>query len=143
MPCRQVEYKFMTSQFSTSTPEWVGIDHVQLAIPVDGEDVARSFYVGVLGLSEMPKPQFMADRGGAWFEAGNTRIHVGVEVEFVPARKAHPALTLRGLREFIESTDLDPVWNDEITGLVRCHVDDPFGNRVELIDADTIESVTT
>jgi catechol 2,3-dioxygenase-like lactoylglutathione lyase family enzyme len=140
MPCRQVEYKFMTSQFSTSTPEWIGIDHVQLAIPVDGEDVARSFYVGVLGLTEVPKPAIMAGRGGAWFEAGSTRIHVGAEAEFVPARKAHPALTLRGLRRFIESADLDPVWNDEIEGLVRCHVFDPFGNRVELIDADTIVS---
>jgi hypothetical protein len=130
----------MTSQFSTSTPEWVGIDHVQLSIPVDGEDVARSFYVGVLGLTEIPKPEVMAGRGGAWFEAGNTRIHVGAEAEFVPARKAHPALTLRGLRDFVESTDLDPIWNDEIEGLVRCHISDPFGNRVELIDADTIVS---
>jgi catechol 2,3-dioxygenase-like lactoylglutathione lyase family enzyme len=130
----------MTSQFSTSTPEWVGIDHVQMAIPVDSEDVARSFYVGVLGLAEVPKPEVMVARGGAWFEGGNTRIHVGVEADFVPARTAHPALTLRGLRDLVESTELDPVWNDEIEGLVRCHVYDPFGNRIELIDADTIVS---
>ncbi len=120
------------------SPEWVAIDHVQLAIPVGGEDVARSFYIGVLGLSEVRKPSVMAGRGGAWFEAGDVRVHVGAEAEFVPARKAHPALSLRGLRRFVEDRGLDATWNTEIDGLVRCHVSDPFGNRVELIDADTI-----
>ena len=121
-----------------STPEWVGIDHVQMAIPTGGEDVARSFYVGVLGLSEIPKPPVMAARGGAWFEAGAVRVHVGAEDDFVPARKAHPALTMRRLEHFIESAGLEATWNTEIEGLVRCHVADPFGNRVELVDADTI-----
>ncbi|MEP1125185.1 MAG: glyoxalase [Ilumatobacter sp.] len=124
----------MTSDFSGSTPEWVGIDHVQLAIPVGGEDLARSFYVDVLGLTEIPKPAVMAARGGAWFEAGEVRVHVGAEADFVPARKAHPALTVRGLEQFVESSGLDATWNTEIEGLVRCHVDDPFGNRIELID---------
>ena len=116
-------------------PKWVAIDHVQLAIPVGSEDQARRFYVGVLGLTEEPKPAVMAARGGAWFEAGDVRVHVGAEEEFVPARKAHPALAMDNLREFIEASGLDATWNDEIIGVVRCHVFDPFGNRLELVQS--------
>ena len=128
----------MTSEISVSGPDWVGIDHVQVAIPVGGENDARRFYDDVLGLTEVPKPAVMAERGGAWFEAGPVKVHVGAEARFVPARKAHPALTMRGLREFIAASDLEAHWNDEVEGLVRCHVYDPFGNRIELVDADTI-----
>ncbi len=132
----------MTSQISTSAPDsgptWVGIDHVQMAIPVGAEDQARLFYVGVLGLAEIPKPPVMAARGGAWFESGAVRVHVGAEAEFVAARQAHPALTMRGLRAFIDASGLAATWNEEIEGLVRCHVYDPFGNRIELVDVDTI-----
>ncbi len=120
---------------ATSGAEWIGLDHVQLAIPVGGEDVAREFYAGVLGLTEVPKPPVMAARGGAWFEAGDVRIHVGAEDPFVPARKAHPAITMVGLRAFVAATGLDATWNDEVPGVVRCHVFDPFGNRIELIEA--------
>jgi catechol 2,3-dioxygenase-like lactoylglutathione lyase family enzyme len=108
---------------------------VQLAIPVGAEDVARSFYVGVLGLAEVPKPPLLAVRGGAWFVAGATVLHVGVEADFVPARKAHPALRYAGLRALVERTGIEARWSDEIPGTVRCHVDDPFGNRIELIEA--------
>ena len=118
-----------------ATTRWVGIDHVQLAIPLGAEDAARAFYVGVLGLVEVPKPPSMAARGGAWFEAGEVRVHVGGEEPFVPARKAHPAFTINGLRDFIGTSGLDAVWNDEIVGVERCHVADPFGNRIELVDA--------
>jgi catechol 2,3-dioxygenase-like lactoylglutathione lyase family enzyme len=117
--------------------EWTGIDHVQLAVPVGGEDEARAFYVGVLGLVEVPKPATMAARGGAWFEAGAVKIHVGAEEAFVPARKAHPALTVRGLVPLIESSGIDAKWNNEISGVIRCHIDDPFGNRIELIEAES------
>jgi catechol 2,3-dioxygenase-like lactoylglutathione lyase family enzyme len=120
----------------TRAHRWLGIDHVQLAIPVGAEDRARAFYVDVLGLEEIPKPEVMAARGGAWFEAGDVRIHVGVEESFVPARKAHPALVISGLRTFIGVTGLDARWNEEIADVVRCHVEDPFGNRIELIDSD-------
>ncbi len=113
---------------------WRGIDHVQLAIPVGGEDVARGFYVDVLGLAEVPKPPILAARGGAWFEAGTTVIHVGVEADFAPARKAHPALLVSGLVDFVAESGLDVRWSDEIPGTVRCRVDDPFGNRIELIE---------
>ena len=100
-----------------------------------GEPVAREFYVGVLGFVEMPKPAVMAARGGCWFEAGGVRLHLGAEASFVPARKAHPALLRRDLRSFVAANDLAATWNDEIVGTVRCHIDDPFGNRIELIEA--------
>jgi catechol 2,3-dioxygenase-like lactoylglutathione lyase family enzyme len=120
-----------------SRPAWMGIDHVQLAMPVGGEATARDFYVGVLGLVEMPKPAVMAARGGCWFEAGVVKLHLGAEVDFVPARKAHPALLLRKVREFVSAHALNATWNDEIVGTVRCHIDDPFGNRIELIEASS------
>ncbi|MFT4867386.1 MAG: catechol 2,3-dioxygenase-like lactoylglutathione lyase family enzyme [Ilumatobacter sp.] len=121
---------------STVHPEWVGIDHVQLATPAGAEDEARAFYVDVLGLVEIPKPAELAKRGGAWFEAGNVRLHIGGEDPFVPARKAHPALTISNLVEFVEARSLVAAWNTEIEGLTRCHVDDPFGNRIELVQVD-------
>ena len=119
----------------TGLPNWVGIDHVQRAMPVGGEAVARGFYVGVLGLVEMSKPAVLAARGGCWFEAGPMKVHLGAEAEFVPARKAHPALLLHGLVDFVAAHALSATWSDEIVGTVRCHIDDPFGNRIELIEA--------
>ena len=125
------------AESDTNRSIWTGIDHVQLAIPVDGEEEARAFYVGVLGFTEVPKPTAMSARGGAWFESGAVKIHVGSEDAFVPARKAHPALTVRGLVSLISRTGLDAKWNHEIEGVTRCHVDDPFGNRIELIEAES------
>ncbi|TDT16809.1 hypothetical protein BDK89_2407 [Ilumatobacter fluminis] len=119
------------------TSPWRGIDHVQLAIPVASEDEARAFYVGVLGLVEVPKPPVMAARGGAWFEAGSTVVHVGADPDFVPARKAHPALLVADLDAFVVERGLDVRWSDEIPGTVRCHLDDPFGNRIELVEASS------
>ena len=89
----------------------------------------------MLGLTEVPKPQQMAARGGGWFEGGNVRVHTGVDPDFAPARKAHPALTIVGLRTFVRERGLDARWNTEIAGVERCHIDDPFGNRIELIEA--------
>ena len=124
------------SDKSTVQPKWLGIDHVQLATPVGAEDEARDFYVEVLGLVEVPKPAELATRGGAWFEAGDVRLHIGGEAAFVSARKAHPALTISNLVEFVDARSLDVDWNTEIEGLTRCHLDDPFGNRIELIQVD-------
>lgn len=104
-----------------------------MAIPVGGEDVAREFYCAVLGLVEVPKPASLAGRGGCWFERGSVRIHVGGEAAFVPARKAHPAILVDGLADFVAASGLAVRWDDEIPGVVRCHVDDPFGNRIELV----------
>ena len=124
-----------TAAHDADPSPWRGIDHVQLAIPVGAEDDARRFFVGVLGLTEVPKPPTMAARGGAWFESGATVVHVGAESNFVPARKAHPALLVADLRAFVDRTGLDVRWDDEIPGVVRCHIDDPFGNRIELVEA--------
>jgi catechol 2,3-dioxygenase-like lactoylglutathione lyase family enzyme len=117
------------------TATWVRIDHVQLAMPVGGEDTARAFFVGRLGMTEVGKPSIMAARGGCWFEAGDVKLHLGAEASFVPARKAHPALVVRGLRALVERAGLSARWSDEIPGTLRCHIDDPFGNRIELIEA--------
>lgn len=135
-PAKDVE----ASAVGTDTPltnasPWRGIDHVQLAIPVGSEDRARAFYAGVLGLAEVPKPSVMAARGGAWFEAGDTVVHVGADPDFVPARKAHPALLVADLGSFVADRALDVRWSDEIPDTVRCHLDDPFGNRIELVEA--------
>ena len=113
---------------------WVAIDHVQLAMPTGAEPVAREFYVGVLGLTEMPKPPVMEARGGCWFEAGAVRLHLGADADFRPARKAHPALLIRDLARFVAERNLSAKWSDEIPGTVRCHINDPFGNRIELIE---------
>ena len=124
---------------------WFGIDHVQLAIPIGQEEAARAFYVDTLGMVEVPKPPAMVARGGAWFRAGPSEIHVGAEAGFVPARKAHPALLVADLHHVVTSAGLDVTWTDEIPGTLRCHLDDPFGNRIELIETEPIgaESIET
>jgi catechol 2,3-dioxygenase-like lactoylglutathione lyase family enzyme len=113
------------------------IDHVQLAMPRGGEDDARRFYGARLGLAEEPKPPVLAARGGCWFGEGSVRVHLGVDAEFRAARKAHPAFRVRGLAAFVLERGLDAQWDDEVEGLVHCYVDDPFGNRIELIDDDS------
>jgi hypothetical protein len=103
-------------------------------MPDGGEDLARGFYVTRLGLVEVPKPPRLAVRGGCWFELGAVKLHLGTERDFHPARKAHPALVVRALRTFVTERGLDVRWSDEIPDVDRCFVDDPFGNRIELID---------
>jgi catechol 2,3-dioxygenase-like lactoylglutathione lyase family enzyme len=110
------------------------IDHVQLAMPPGEEAAARAFYTGVLGIPEVPKPPVLAARGGCWFEDGPVRVHLGVEDDFRPARKAHPALVVDRLAAFVDATGLAFTWADDVPGLVHGYVDDPFGNRIELID---------
>lgn len=113
------------------------IDHVQLAMPAGQEDVARRFYAEVLGLQEIPKPEELARRGGAWFRSGSASIHLGVDPTFVPAKKAHPALRCSDYRALLERLAAKGV---EITadplpfeGCAHCYIADPFGNRIELI----------
>lgn len=81
----------------------VGIDHVQLAMPPSGEEQARAFYGEILGLPEIPKPAELASRGGVWFHCGHRQLHLGVETEFRPARKAHPALRVEGYAELVQA----------------------------------------
>ena len=116
----------------------VGIDHVQLAMPAGGEPAARTFYGTVLGLDEIPKPAGLAARGGCWFGRPGVTIHLGVEDPFVPARKAHPGLLVADLDRAVVALRAagSPVVDDD-SGLNvrRCYTADPFGNRIELIDA--------
>ena len=112
-----------------------GLDHVQVACPAGSEDDLRSFYVGVLGMSELPKPPALAARGGAWFRSGTAEIHCGVEADFAPARKAHPGITVSDVDEAarrVADAGWPVRWNDSIPGLRRFHTEDPVGNRIEL-----------
>lgn len=114
-----------------------GIDHVQLAMPPGMEQAARAFYEGLLGIPEVPKPANLAKRGGAWFERGALRIHLGVEAEFRPARKAHPALLvsdLPGLVAHLKANGVEVVDGEALAGYARVYVADPFGNRIELME---------
>ncbi|HWE67097.1 MAG TPA: VOC family protein [Acidimicrobiales bacterium] len=116
----------------------VGLDHVQLAMPAGREDEAEAFYSGLLGLARLPKPEPMAQRGGCWFTSGAANIHLGVEADFRPAQKAHPALLVRdlaGLTSLLASVGVTVRPNPDQPEGAGCYVDDPFGNRIELIDA--------
>jgi catechol 2,3-dioxygenase-like lactoylglutathione lyase family enzyme len=118
----------------------LGIDHVQLAMPAGAEAEASAdrFYGTLLGLTQVAKPPALARRGGRWFEQGRTRIHLGVETDFRPARKAHPALMVDDLNELVARLQADGYpwrWDDELAGVRRGFTDDPFGNRIELIHA--------
>jgi catechol 2,3-dioxygenase-like lactoylglutathione lyase family enzyme len=113
----------------------LGLDHVQVAIPAGGEDAARAFYGGLLGMTEVSKPAALAARGGCWFTAGSAVLHLGVEQPFSPARKAHPAFLVTELETLLESltgAGCECVRADgEIPGVRRFHTADPFGNRIE------------
>jgi len=114
----------------------VAIDHVQLAMPPGGEDAARGFYSGLLGLGEVAKPPELAGRGGCWFENAALKLHLGVEADFRPARKAHPALRVSDFAELIAAlrqAGCSVGDEDRFDGAPRVYVDDPFGNRIELI----------
>lgn len=113
------------------------LEHVQLAMPAGGESLARAFYEGVLGIPETPKPPNLAKRGGCWFERGDLKIHLGVETDFRPARKAHAAFLVVDLGQLIDDLRVAgyTVRDDEpLEGYHRVYVDDPFGNRIELME---------
>ena len=113
----------------------LGIDHVQVAAPPGCEPEARAFYGGILGMEELPKPESLRERGGCWFRAGAQELHVGVEAEFVPARKAHPGLVVSDLRAIrARLAEAAALYEEDaaIEGVERLFVDDPFGNRLEV-----------
>jgi catechol 2,3-dioxygenase-like lactoylglutathione lyase family enzyme len=120
------------------TVELVGLDHVQLTMPRGEEALARLSYGGVIGLQEVRKPRELARRGGLWFIGPGLAVHLGVEEPFRPARIAHPAFVVADLeraRRRLAAHEL--VVEDDASGLAlrRCYVADPFGNRIELVDA--------
>jgi catechol 2,3-dioxygenase-like lactoylglutathione lyase family enzyme len=113
------------------------LHHVQLAMPRGREADARRFYADVLGMVEEPKPETLARRGGAWFSSGDAHVHLGVEDDFKPAKKAHPALLVVNLQALLERCKAAgfAVNRDEpLPGYDRAYVADPFGNRIELLE---------
>ena len=115
---------------------FTAIDHVQLAMPAGEEDRARAFFVNLLGMVEVAKPAELAKRGGCWFECGAVQIHMGVEADFRPAKKAHPALRCcdyDALVARLRAAGVEAKDDDTILGVKRCHIADPFGNRIELV----------
>ncbi len=107
------------------------LDHVQLAMPAGGEDAARAFYAGKLGLCEIDKPAALAGRGGCWFSGGGVNLHLGVEEPFRPAQKAHPALVVDDLDAAQVALSGGEI--SELPGVRRFFVADPFGNRIEIM----------
>jgi catechol 2,3-dioxygenase-like lactoylglutathione lyase family enzyme len=116
----------------------MSLHHVQVSGPVGCEDQLRAFYVGVLGMTELPKPEALRARGGAWFRAGAAELHVGIEAEFAPARKAHPGLAVadvEALAATVAQAGAPVTWDENSPGLRRFHTTDPVGNRLEFQQA--------
>ena len=116
--------------------EIVRLDHVQLAMPAGREAEAEAFYSGLLGLTRLPKPPPQAARGGCWFGGGPVSLHLGVEEDFRPAGKAHPALVVRdlpALEAALRAAAVEVRPNPDAVPGWGAYVDDPFGNRIELI----------
>jgi catechol 2,3-dioxygenase-like lactoylglutathione lyase family enzyme len=115
----------------------VGLHHVQLSAPRGSEDVLRGFYGQLLGMVEVAKPPVLAARGGAWFRSGALELHLGIEDDFRPARKAHPGIVVTDLDALVRRLgehDIDVVWDGNLPGFRRCYVADPHGNRLELLE---------
>lgn len=115
----------------------LAIDHVQIAIPVGDEERARAFFGELLGLQELPKPADMAGRGGCWFTLGDRQLHLGVDRDFRPAKKAHVALStdaLDAVRARIEAAGHAIKDDSPVDGRYRFFTEDPFGNRIEFMD---------
>jgi catechol 2,3-dioxygenase-like lactoylglutathione lyase family enzyme len=113
------------------------LNHVQLAMPPGQEEAARRFYAGLLGIPEVEKPVHLAKRGGCWFERGSLKVHLGVEHDFRPARKAHPAFTVTGLdllARRLSEAGFEVTEDEPLIGYSRRYVADPFGNRIELME---------
>jgi catechol 2,3-dioxygenase-like lactoylglutathione lyase family enzyme len=114
-----------------------GLDHVQLAMPPEGESMARQFYSDILGMAEVAKPASLASKRGVWFASGSLRLHLGVEVDFRPARKAHPAFLVDHLDALIGHLQLAGIAvhdAEPLANYLRVHIADPFGNRIELME---------
>jgi len=121
---------------SAHWPAAFALHHVQLAMPRGAEATARGFYTGVLGLTEITKPPPLAARGGAWFRAGTLELHLGVEDDFHPARKAHPGILVEDLDDLanrLQAHGLQVRPDANFPGYRRFYLDDCFGNRLEFL----------
>lgn len=115
------------------------LDHIQLALPAGAEDQLRAFYCDLLGMTETPKPAPLAGRGGFWAVAGTLHVHFGVDPNFHPATKAHPAFIisdLTALADKLQQHGYDTIWDHALPNVKRFFTCDPVGNRIELIGAE-------
>lgn len=115
----------------------LALDHIQLAMPMGREEEAEGFYAGVLGFVTRQKPAELADRGGCWFRSGDADLHLGVDPNFVPASKAHPAFLTNDLDALglaLEATGVNVVIDTQVAGFRRFYCSDPFGNRLEFLE---------
>ena len=114
-----------------------GLDHIQLAIPSGGEAAGRAFWVDLVGLTEIEKPAELMSRGGLWLALGGAELHLGVEAQFTPAKKAHPGfrtLDTKALADRLSNNGTVINWDDTITARKRFFCEDPFGNRLEFLE---------
>lgn len=117
----------------------IGLEHIQIAVPEGREDAARRFYIDMLGFEEVPRPASLDGRGGFWLKAGPVNLHIGIDPDFHPAMKAHPAFLVDDLDTVRARLEADgrPIRADvPLPGFRRFHTADPFGNRIELMQAD-------
>ncbi|MBV6701287.1 glyoxalase [Kitasatospora aureofaciens] len=124
---------------SENIPDYAfgGLHHVQLAIPPGSEDLCRQFWGDVLDMTELEKPPVLAARGGCWFRGGDLEVHLGVEEDFSPARKAHPGILVRDLQALakrLEACGHEVTWDDNFPGHDRCYAFDKLGNRLEFLE---------
>jgi hypothetical protein len=113
------------------------VDHVQLAAPPGSEDRLRAYYTYVLQMTEIPKPPALAARGGCWFQAGSAQVHLGIEEDFRPAKKAHPGLRVTGIERYaarLQSHGAPVEWDENLPGHRRFYSFDPVGNRLEFLE---------
>jgi hypothetical protein len=114
-----------------------GVDHVLLAAPPGSESLLRAYYTGVLGMSELRKPPVLAARGGCWFGAGTAVVHLGIEEDFRPARKAHPGLRVEDIHAFagrLRERGAKVIWDYDLPGHTRFYSEDPVGNLLEFLE---------
>jgi catechol 2,3-dioxygenase-like lactoylglutathione lyase family enzyme len=112
------------------------IDHIQIAAPEGCEAAAREFYGALLGMKEIEKPPLLRARGGCWFQCGDQQVHIGVERNFAPAKKAHPAFAvadLDELRQAFAARGVAVIDDDTFPGTRRFYAEDPWGNRLEFV----------
>ncbi|MGW2815475.1 VOC family protein [Streptomyces sp. NPDC001415] len=113
------------------------VDHVQLAAPPGSEPQLRTYYEVILGMTELPKPPVLAARGGCWFQYGPVQLHLGIEEDFRPAKKAHPGLRVTSIEAYarrLEEHGAKVVWDDNLPGHKRFYSEDPVGNRLEFLE---------
>jgi catechol 2,3-dioxygenase-like lactoylglutathione lyase family enzyme len=118
------------------------VDHVQLAAPPGSEELLRAFYTDGLGMTEVPKPPVLAARGGCWFRAGAVQLHLGIESDFRPARKAHPGLRVTGIEAYaarLRARGAEVTWDGGLPGHRRFYSQDPVGNRLEFLEPVTAD----